>query len=246
MIQVSTLLCDYKRGSALIGLSAMLKMSGALIHYYVNIETGDEGDAIWGKVISMLEASHQPFDYDIWRSFGSWNKRGEKDQDGSRLEPICIARNMARSCAIKNNATHLCFIDSDVVPNEPTGIQMLLRDDFPICGGVVPGRGVHSSAKYIFHPAGNVPGRDYLLRCGHGTMGYVLIQRSLFSVLPFRWGPHPARKDLMMSEDPCFAADAAYYREVPYWIIDTRVTAQHVDDPDHPLTADQADNTGGV
>jgi hypothetical protein len=235
MIVVATLLCDLKAASAFVGPPAMLRLEGDCT-FYVNIET--EHRTGWAASREWMAASGRPFAWDIWSRSSSWSVRSERDQDSSRLEPICVARNMARAYALATGATHLLFVDADVVV-KPDGLQRLLALKVPLCGGLVPGRGAHAGrAVYVF---GERSRSGSLINCAHGTLGYCLIRRDLFEVVPFRWGPHPIERGVMLSEDPAFAADAQLHYGAE-WIIDTTVTAEHVDDPAKPLTWDQASN----
>jgi hypothetical protein len=181
-------------------------------------------------------------DCDMWEVASTWQNAPAYDQDQARLEPICIARNMARAYAIATGATHLLFVDADVVVH-PDGLERLLALDVPLCGGYVPGRGAHNHTYYVFGERARI---DNLIYCKHGTLGYCLIRRDLFEVLPFRHGPHPlpAYRHVHLSEDPAFAADAEIYYGAE-WVIDMNCTAEHIDNPAEPLTLDRA-ATGGT
>jgi hypothetical protein len=222
MIVVATLLCDRKQHDEMAGLPAMLNVRGDC-HFYINYETQDE--SAWWKSRQKVVASSRPYAFDFWHRNSTWHQRSAVDQDSSRLEPICIARNMARAYAIATGATHLLFVDADVVVNAD-GLERLIALDTPLCGGYVPGRGVHNAGYYVFGQRSN---DGTLIRCAHGTLGYCLIRRELFEVIPFRWGAHPLpeHRGVMLSEDPAFGADAETYYGAE-WIIDTRITAQHI------------------
>lgn len=243
MIVVATLLSDIKYATRMTALPAMLQIKGD-VKFYVNIETehGFEVDW-WGDVLEALKNSKRPFDYDRWHRGGSWWRRQPSDQDTSRLEPICIARNMARTYAMNLHAERLLFIDSDVVVY-PNGLEQLMKLDWPLVGGLVPGRGAHNTAQYVF----GVQKRERnLVYCRHGTLGYCLIRSDLFSMVPFRYGPDPLDlKAAWLSEDPAFAHDAAAFHNVPYWIVDMNVRAKHLDDPAHPLTLDESVNNYNI
>jgi glyoxylase-like metal-dependent hydrolase (beta-lactamase superfamily II) len=108
---------------------------------------------------------------------------------------------------------------------------------------LVPGRGAHAGrAVYVF---GERMRQGNLINCAHGTLGYCLIRRDLFEVIPFRWGPHPIERGVMLSEDPAFAADALKQYGAEWWI-DASVTAEHRDDPERPMTPDQAQDGSEV
>lgn len=246
-VVVATLMCDRKRHSEMIGLPAMLRLRGDCA-FYVNYETNlvrapftTPGTEPWAESIAALHESGRPWEYDTWSASSTWRDAPQFDQDQARLEPICIARNMARTYAIATGATHLVFVDADVVVR-PDGLERLLALDVPLCGGYVPGRGAHSSGRYVF---GERMRRDNLIFCKHGTLGYSLIRRDLFEVLPFRHGPHPLpeHRGTYLSEDPAFAADAEIYYGAE-WVIDMGCTAEHIDNPHEPLTEATATEGG--
>jgi hypothetical protein len=226
MIVVATLLCDAKRRDEMTGLPAMLNVRGDC-NFYVNYETHDSGT--WWASRQKVVASGRPYAFDFWQRESTWHARARADQDSSRLEPICIARNMARAYAISMGASHLLFVDADVVVNAD-GLERLLELNTPLCGGYVPGRGVHNTGHYVF---GQKHKDGHLIYCAHGTLGYCLIRRDLFEVIPIRWGAHPSpeHRGVMLSEDPAFAADAERYYGAT-WVIDTRITAQHIGELD--------------
>lgn len=243
-IVVATLFCDRKHRSEMVALPHMLKLRGDCA-FYANYETdplnADDSDWTggWSKSGAALIASGRPFAFDFWTRYSNWHARDDRDQDQSRLEGICIARNMARTYALSVNASHLMFVDADVIV-QPDGLERLLALNHPLCGGYVPGRGAHASAHYVF---GERWRRGDLIGCAHGTLGYSLIARELFEVISFRYGPHPTVRTTRLSEDPCFAADAERFG-VQEWLIDTTITAEHWDDPERPLTLAEATNGG--
>lgn len=242
-VVVATLMCDRKRHSEMVGLPAMLRLRGDCA-FYVNYESTDDlaWDASrWALADEFKGGKGRRIDFERWERMSTWLTRPAYDQDQARLEPICIARNMARGYAIATGATHLLFVDADVVV-QPDGLERLLALNVPLCGGYVPGRGAHKHAHYVF---GERMRRDNLIYCKHGTLGYALIRRDLFEVLPFRHGPHPLpeHRGTYLSEDPAFAADAEVYYGAE-WVIDINCTAEHVDNPAEPLTLGTA-ATGG-
>lgn len=211
---------------------------------YVNIETNESDLAHYLPVIQALDVSDKPYDVDYWSVFHStWMTTPRYDQDAARFMPIARGRNMALDWAIVQtmlnlDVSHLLFVDSDVRPH-PRGLERLLALDKPLCGGLVPGRGAHSQARYVF---GEKERNGPILRCDHGTSGYLLIHRSIFEVLRFRAGPCVYQREVFLCDDPAYATDAVHYGLADGWYIDTRATADHVDDPDHPLTLEGAIN----
>jgi glycosyltransferase involved in cell wall biosynthesis len=205
---------------------------------YLNIETN--APERYTDVRSFLfNHALRPFDFDYWNVTSSWRPRQKYDQDnGVRLYPIITARNMAIDYALHRQADWLFFVDSDVIV-PPDSLTKLLALGRPLVGGLVPGRGAHSHVNYVF---GQWDATDEVLITKHGTMGCCLIHKDLFQFIRFRQGPHPIRKEVWLSEDPCYAADAEYAGRANAWYIHTGVVCGHIDNPDHPLTGDGAIN----
>lgn len=155
-------------------------------------------------------------------------------QDQARLSRIVIARNMALDFAFRSGVDKVLFVDSDVVI-EPEGVRYLLDLDRKLCGGYVPGRGCHSNVYYVY---GKIRHSGDLIYCDHGTCGYMLIDRSVFSLLRFRWGPSRINPGVMLSEDPAFCEDWRLLSGEEF-VIHKKAVARHVDDPANPLTEDQ-------
>jgi len=237
MIVVATLLCDRKRSSQLIGIPAAAKLEGD-IRLYANIETnfGSTFDQEYHPVFNFLDSCRIPYDYDVWTwKTSSWKEKPTYDQDQRRLDYIITARNMARSYALSVNASHLLFIDADVRPR-PNGLKRLLDLDVPLCGGLVPGRGDHSGAHYVFGPKTPVKGKPGVFTCTHGTCGYMLIRRDLLQTLSFRHGRSRINPNIKLSEDPAFCIDADINGFGKFYI-DSNAIAEHWDDPMNPLRA---------
>jgi len=237
MIVCATLLCDLKRNSQHIGPPAMLALDGDC-RFYINLETGERNGERWTPLRYLLQASGRPYDIDTWSRDSTWAKRSQRDQDSTRLEPICVARNMAMSFAIASGASHLFFVDADVVV-DPYTLQRLLAHNVPLISALVPGRGAHNHAEYVF---GERWRKGDLLSCAHATLGCTLIRRDAFVCTPFRWGAHPIHRDVSLSEDPCFGADLEVHQGIE-WLVDTSIRVQHLDDPVRPLTMSEADNS---
>lgn len=173
MIVVATILADRKASSQMIGIPAAMKLDTTGIEggirYYINIETASDYPGIRYRPLREFLQSDQctvPWDLDTWRwdsNFNSqierwdpagasefaWRKRPQYDQDQRRLQGICMARNMAREYAMAMGASHLFFVDADVIV-PPNALQRLIALDHPLAGGMVPGRGAHSGVWYVF------------------------------------------------------------------------------------------------
>lgn len=215
---------------------------------YVNVERSEDPPspifyAVECEVLQYLNKSGKPYSIDYWQVYSNWRNHPKFDQDPARFAPIAMGRNMALDWAISQtmlnqSVSHLLFVDSDVRPH-PGGLQLLLDLNKPITGGYVPGRGAHSGARYAF---GIRDQQGTILRCDHGTSGYLLLQRTIFEVERFRAGPCVYKREVILCDDPAYATDCFQQGLADAWYIDTRATADHVDDPAHPLTLEGAIN----
>lgn len=238
MIIAATLLTDRKPAFPVV--LEYLVADPLVERIYVNIET--ETPEHYEAVVKYLERSGKPFDIDYWHMSGTWRHRPAYDQDPARYAPIAQARNMALDWAIVQTmiapVTHLLFVDSDVRPHWG-GLQHLLSLNKPLSGGLVPGRGAHNHVNYVF---GFKSQEGPVIHCEHGTSGYLLIARSIFEVQRFRSGPCVYARDVFLCDDPAYATDAIHHGLADAWYIDTRATADHIDDPQRPLTLTEAVN----
>lgn len=239
MLIAATLLTDRKPA---FPVSLEYLVSEPLVEkIYVNIQTQDP--TRYERVVDFLQVCGKPFNVDCWWVDSDWAALPAYDQDTARFMPIATGRNMALDWAIvqtmlNQTVSHLLFVDSDVRPHRG-GLQHLLNLEKPLCGGLVPGRGVHSAVKYVFGKKGQ---EGTVIRCEHGTSGYLLIHRSIFEVQRFRVGPCVYKREIFLCDDPAYATDAFAHGLTDAWYIDTRAAADHVDDPDHPLTLNEAIN----
>src|SRR5512138_1360661 len=118
----ATILCDRKAHNQMDALPAMAEITG-LSSLYVNVETDLGGDDFSRKYKDMLEfiaavrRGGLSVEMCIWSWRSTWRGKPRYDQDQLRLAPICVARNMARQHALSMEASHLLFIDADVVPS---------------------------------------------------------------------------------------------------------------------------------
>lgn len=248
MIVVATILCDRKADSQLIGIKSAARLKGD-ITLYINVEVGINSElslyksGLYSPLMGFLEEyqeSGKTYDLDVWSMASSWKEEPKFDQDQRRLDSICIARNMARNYAMRKEASHLLFVDSDVIVR-PDGLERLLALNRPLCGGFVPGRGAHGHVHYIFGKQVLVPSKPGVIECDHGTMGYCLIRRDLLSTLAFRYGASRTNPRTGLSEDPAFAEDAVLNGFGRWWI-DKQTVAEHWGE----LDATQVANDKGV
>jgi len=242
-VVAATLLCDRKARSQLVAIPHIFKIAG-VDRLYINIESNYRGqafEAAYKPLNDFLAAGTPlPVDVDVWSWNSTWRKRPSYDQDQRRLDGIVTARNMARSYMLRMNATHLLFIDSDVIVYHD-GLHKLLALDHAVCGGLVPGRGVHNHVYYVFGPQRSVPEHPDVIECSHGTCGYMLLRRDVLSTLAFRFGASREAPGKALSEDPAFCSDAFLNGFGRYWI-HKLAKAAHWDDPKDPLLPDAVAN----
>lgn len=175
-------------------------------------------------------------DYWNWRSVegrNGWRRLPAFDQDQARLSSIVTARNMCVEYAMQTNASHLLFVDADIIPPKDV-IPKLLEVGEDAVGGLVYGRGVHSACPYIFgekrrFKCGNPPYE--LVEVEHGNIGFMMISRKLFENIRFRYGTsrYPDGREHMISDDPAFHLDA-FIKFGKWPVIRMDVVGQHVGD----------------
>ena len=238
-IVVATMTCDFKAYSLEQVVKRLVELeapAGIEKLVYVNIETSpDNLDAMRGyEFVRDLGLS-----YDVWAQVSSWRAERAGDQDqGYRLPPIVMARNMAREFAILSGAAAIMYVDSDVlVP--VNALPALWCVDRPIVGGLVPGRGAHSHVNYLGSGKSLEAVSPNLVKTDYATAGFVMIRRAVFQVVPWRWGGTVENPDLPHSEDPLFGYDARR-AGFDWWYVRTDVKAEHLDNPDRPLRPDGA------
>lgn len=216
MIAICSLGCD-RKAKGLHSWHELFQLEGDY-SLYLNYETqmGFEShvDEVKERVKALGEDSKIPYSFDTW-SWKSelgvdWRKRPQFDQDQNRLASIVCARNMCIEYAMQTEATHLLFIDADILPPRDV-IAKLLAVDHPAVGGFVRGRGAHSGLQYIF----GEKKRDYkngiqVVECEHGNIGFTMLSKKLFEAVRCRWGTshYPDGRVCMTSDDPAFHLDA--------------------------------------
>lgn len=241
---VAAIICTPAKMYALDDVVDAIQQMPQVDKVYINIEGDWLTDAQQVSFEEMFGADWgwtKPIDWDRWTVLDTtWKPAVTGQQDMTRIPGIVTARNMCIDYAMSMEAEHLLFIDADVIP-EPQGLAHLLALKAPLCGGWVPGRGIHKHVHYIFGTQKRVT--DDIVDCAHGTCGYMLIHKSVYGLQRFRWGPHPKAKpaDPPLTEDPAYCIDYTA-RTGRKFRIDTRAVAKHIDDPTNPLTSEGAYN----
>ena len=240
MIAVCTIISDRKKDSVYC-MPRLAELDGDY-SVYVNHERWHPPPEQGGCGFGYGYFTQERWYIDQWyvhQSFPSksspWRPIARFDQDQSRLVPITTARNMCIDFAMVMQASHLLFVDADVIPPKDV-IPKLLELDHPIVGGLVPGRGAHRNFKYVF---GEISRMELdrgdikvpIIVCSHGTCGLMMIKREVFERLRFRYGPGFAedghREEL--SEDPAYCYDANKLGFGNMWIRED-VVAEHLGD----------------
>jgi glycosyltransferase involved in cell wall biosynthesis len=209
-ILVSVICCDYKKYSLKECINH-IKNAGfehILINYEGLLPLNDYGQTYLQE----------------WEWTGDGKALRQFDQDqGARLTPICIARNMCLDYAQQGNFDWILFVDSDVmIPIDTKEKLFNAPADFKIRSGIVKGRGIHSGATYMFYPnqkLGDWQCADYF------TCGFMAIHKDIFWRLRFRWGL-PIKANDICSEDPLFGSDAREILKETWWG-NTTLKAEH-------------------
>jgi GT2 family glycosyltransferase len=239
-VLVSTLMCDRKKDSQMISLNAIEKLDYDSFDVYINIQSADPAEKFaevytWAQ--KQISKGTNVY-IDTWEWKSDWSKTPAFDQDQARLVPICIARNMTLQAASCLQYDYLLQVDNDVIiPSD--SIQRLIDEDSPIAGGVVPGRGCHSYAKYLSGHTIALENNRILVNCS--TCGFLMLRRDVFEFMRYRTGSNLNGKH-NLSEDPAFFEDALMVWGFGNPVILADLNADHWDNPNQPLTNNAAVN----
>lgn len=183
------------------------------LEFFCAVQVGQGRDENLDPLRNRMEELHGT----IWTF--SVNDGETEVSNRKRIHDICMGRNLAIEFAIRKDATHILFLDTDVYVKGDC-LQKLLEIDHPLVGGHVPsycldGPPVTVQPEYKYfvsyegagrvHTHGKRPFPDGIdLRAHWNTAGFLLVQKSAFRTL--RW-----RHDMDdgYSDDPAFAADAS-------------------------------------
>ena len=208
-VAVCSLGCDRKAAAGFPAWPRLFELEGDYSLYFdyehkYSTNTGPFQRSVIYRLTEKFPARNVSFDEWAWRTtLGTeWHPVSKFDQDQARLRQIATARNMCIDYALLTGASHLLFIDADVIP--PTDvIPKLMSLGHTLVGGIVPGRGCHKDLKYIFGEEREFStGSAQVLEVRHGTCGCMMIERRVFDRIRFRYSI-----DQGLSEDPAYAAD---------------------------------------
>lgn len=240
MIAVCTLGCTRKRHD-LHSWSELMNLDGDY-SLYINWEAQDHSpDMEEPRFLQVLEENLKDLnplrrlsiDWWQWNTLcgSSWRAHPRFDQDQARLSSIVTARNMCVEYAIQTDASHLMFIDADIIPPRDI-LTKLLEVNRDAALGMVYGRGTHAACPYIFGEKRRFHENGFeLIEVEHGNIGYALLTRKLIENIRFRYGRsrYPDGRESMISDDPAFHLDA--FLKFGEWpVIRKDTLAQHVGD----------------
>lgn len=186
------------------------------VEFFATLEVTDLGlDGVRpfhavGRRIVDLGGSYHKFAYGDYRA---------EVTTGNRLWHICAGRNMIQDHAMNTGATHILFLDADMMP-PPDAIARLLEMKYPIVGGEVPTYALSGPARHTFTV---IPGRgtidvrrhwkfpsEWDVREHMNTAGFLLVEREVFKRIRWRYSI-----DDGMTDDPCYNQDAREFLGYP-------------------------------
>lgn len=238
-VAVVSLGCDRKSDEGFPSWPVLFDLQGDY-SLCLNYETSTDTSSSLAKaqtVVSGLLASHPALrvSFDVWQwhtSFGhSWRRFPQFDQDQARLASIVCARSMGIEYALQMGASHLLFVDADIIPPLDIIPKLLEVNRDAVCG-LVYGRGVHKDCPYIFGEMRRWTENGYeLVEVEHANIGFTMLSRRLFEAVRFRYGTsqYPDGRECMTSDDPAFHLDC--FLKFGQWpVVRTDVVGQHVGD----------------
>lgn len=215
MIAVCSLGCDRKAADGFPSWPELFNLEGDY-SVYLNYEAQSavsQFTVVEDLVAKYASGTNRDWSLDVWgwhtQCGRDWRSLPKFDQDQARLASIVTARNMCIEYAMQTGASHLMFIDADIVPPRDILRKLLEVNRDAVCG-YVRGRGAHSACQYIFQEKRrwNEFGTT-LVECEHGNIGYCLLSRKLFEAVRFRYGTshYPDGRVSMTSDDPAYHLD---------------------------------------
>lgn len=243
MIAVCTLGCDRKAAEGFPSWPYLFELDGDIWLYFNYERSPHEFDREF-QPIHMIETanfrSERQFSVDLW-SWNSnwagtvWRNLPQFDQDQARLASIVCARNMCIEFAMQTGASHLLFVDADIIPPKdivPKMLQCMQDYDIDAVGGLVHGRGAHAHARYVFQEKSRDRSHGYpVIECEHANIGFTMISRRLFEAIRFRWGTshYPDGRVQMTSDDPAFHLDS-FIKFGKWMMVREDIEGKHIGD----------------
>ncbi len=185
------------------------------IHFFGALEVNDvglEGLRPFHQVglrITGLGGVYWKFSYGDYRDeIGTWN----------RLRHICAGRNMIQDYAMEIGASHILFLDADMMP-PPDCIPKLLEMNWPLVGGHVPtydlsGPSVHTNRPYPMDPADEtLYPPSWNVQEHMNTAGFLMVERQVFNRVRWRYS-----SDNNSTDDPCYERDAREFLGFPTFV----------------------------
>lgn len=160
-------------------------------HFFAALELlPSRGTAVFARLLTRLNA----FGGTAWTFALDDDER--KLTSANRLTRICMGRNLVIEYALRVQASHILFLDSDLrVPGD--SIEKLLELDAPIAGGDVPA--------YCLHGPPALTRYAFPVERHWNTAGFLLVRREVFACVRWR---HEFFGGTGRTDDPCYAADA--------------------------------------
>lgn len=157
------------------------------VRFFAALETDARGEKPFAPLIERLDTlGGVHWTFSVRDDATTWN-------GGSRLHRICTGRNLISHYAMREQASHVLFLDADMCPSSDC-LPKLLEMRYPLVGGHVPTYGLRGP---------RVDGYGYDVQEHMNTAGFLLVERRLFVRLRWR-----TDIDAGMTDDPCYHADA--------------------------------------
>jgi hypothetical protein len=122
---------------------------------------------------------------------------------GNRFGHICAGRNLIADRAVTAGASHILHLDADMEPPADC-LPKLLEMNHPLVGGEVPTYSLRGPY---------VPGYPYAVQEHMNTAGFLLVARSVFRRLRWRFDLEAG-----LTDDPCYHLDAKELLGVPTYV----------------------------
>jgi hypothetical protein len=179
--------CNGKEEIAWLETADQMRDS-ADVKFFAALETDRRGLSPYSKLLGHLKYNLG----DHWTF--SLNDNENEVTSHNRFIRITTGRNLITEYAMRTNATHILFLDTDMRV-EGDCLPKLLEVDHPVVGGNVP-------AYCLGGPiVGNYP---FEVQHYMTTAGFLLVSREVFSMV--RWRHNG---DAGMTDDPCYQYDAS-------------------------------------